>query len=396
MYRSRLSLSILDDLPRLGAGVVAALAWLKACEPTGLDSDGTSSLVSLTVRTLCAVMVIRALAYMMVRMARRRGLVTHSAVIIGAGGVGKRLSRELQERPHYGLTPVGFVDNSPKAKKRGELPAPLLGDLGQLAEVIEAHAVCVVIVAFGSCRERELVDVLRTCERARCRTFLVPRLLEVHPWGRDVDNVWGIPLIAVRRAPSHARFWKVKRLLDILFSASALVVLSPVLAACALAVRLETGPGVLFRQDRIGLDGHVFQLLKFRSLLPASAKESDTMWNVSHDHRLGRVGKFLRTTSLDELPQLWNILIGQMSLVGPRPERPHFVEQFGHTVPGYAARHRVPVGLTGWAQVHGLRGDTSIEDRAAFDNLYIQNWSLWGDVKIVLRTVEQVLQRGGG
>ena len=120
------------------------------------------------------------------------------------------------------------------------------------------------------------------------------------------------------------------------------------------------------------------------------------MWNVSHDRRLGRVGKFLRTTSLDELPQLWNILIGQMSLVGPRPERPHFVEHFGQTVPGYAARHRVPAGLTGWAQVHGLRGDTSIEDRAAFDNFYIQNWSLWGDVKIVLRTVEQVVQRGGG
>jgi lipopolysaccharide/colanic/teichoic acid biosynthesis glycosyltransferase len=137
-------------------------------------------------------------------------------------------------------------------------------------------------------------------------------------------------------------------------------------------------------------------LLKFRSLKPATDDESATRWNVSQDHRLGPVGRFLRKSSLDELPQLWNIVRGDMSLVGPRPERPHFVEQFEQHVPRYTARHRVPTGLTGWAQVHGLRGDTSIENRASFDNHYIQNWSLWGDIKILLRTVQQVVRARGG
>ena len=170
---------------------------------------------------------------------------------------------------------------------------------------------------------------------------------------------------------------------------------APVLALCALAVRLESGPGILFRQERVGLDGKPFPLLKFRSLRPATHDESATRWSIAFDDRLGPVGRFLRKTSLDELPQLWNVLRGQMSIVGPRPERPHFVEQFTNEFPAYLARHRVPSGLTGTSQVHGLRGNTSIEDRARLDNFYIEHWSLWADLKIMLRTAGAVL-RGTG
>ena len=184
--------------------------------------------------------------------------------------------------------------------------------------------------------------------------------------------------------------------MDITLSGAALVLLSPIMGACALAVRLEGGPGVFFRQERVGLDGRKFTVLKFRSLQPATDGESSTRWNVSRSDRLRPVGRFLRKTSLDELPQLWNVLRGDMSLVGPRPERPHFVKQFQDRVPRYIARHRVPAGLTGYAQVHGLRGDTSIEHRASFDNYYIENWSLWGDIKIMLRTVQEVVRARGG
>jgi lipopolysaccharide/colanic/teichoic acid biosynthesis glycosyltransferase len=152
---------------------------------------------------------------------------------------------------------------------------------------------------------------------------------------------------------------------------------------------------VLFKQLRVGIDGRGFELLKFRSMKPATDLESETKWNIGDDERVGRVGRFLRRSSLDELPQLWNILRGDMTLVGPRPERPHFVAQFTESHPRYTARHRVPAGLTGWAQVHGLRGDTSIEDRARFDNFYIENWSLWLDVKIIFWTVAQIV-RGTG
>ncbi len=213
--------------------------------------------------------------------------------------------------------------------------------------------------------------------------------------GRRFDTLAGAPYV---RLPVGwpARLPRIlKRLFDIVVSTVVLVLLAPVFVACALAVRIETGPGVVFRQDRVGLHGRCFTLLKFRTLKPADAEESATRWSIEGDERIGRVGRILRSTSLDELPQLWNVLRGQMSLVGPRPERPFFVQQFSATYDGYSARHRVPVGITGLAQVNGLRGDTSIEERVRFDNLYIDHWSLWQDVTILLRTLAAVCRRSG-
>jgi exopolysaccharide biosynthesis polyprenyl glycosylphosphotransferase len=193
------------------------------------------------------------------------------------------------------------------------------------------------------------------------------------------------------RGPS----WALKRLFDITLASLALVLTAPVLGVCALLVRIDSGPGVLFRQERVGRDGRVFTCLKLRSMPPRSVEESATLWSVADDPRVGAVGRILRRTSLDELPQLWNIVRGDMTLVGPRPERPFFVEKFAAELPRYGLRHRVPSGLTGLAQVSGLRGDTSVADRARFDNFYIENWSLWLDVKVLLRTVVEVVSARG-
>ncbi|MBC3991098.1 sugar transferase, partial [Streptomyces sp. AC563] len=182
--------------------------------------------------------------------------------------------------------------------------------------------------------------------------------------------------------------------LDVCAAALGLVAVAPLLAACALAVRCSDGPGVLFRQERVGRDGRPFVVLKFRTLR-SDAFESATRWSVADDQRMSAVGRWLRRTSLDELPQLWNVLRGDMSLVGPRPERPYFVREFSQRYPAYRARHRMPVGITGLAQVHGLRGDTSIEDRVRFDNHYIETWSLWQDVRILLRTAGSLFRCGG-
>jgi len=290
---------------------------------------------------------------------------------------------------------VGFVDANFRPQDE-PFPVPLLGGYDRLAPLIREHSVRDVIVAFGGVREADLVDILRTCDRLEVEVFLVPRLFELHNANRYSDEVRGVPLIRVRRAVFRSPWWKVKRVVDVVVAGAALVILSPVLAACAIAVRYEGGPGIIFRQERVGADGRPFQVLKFRSLKPVDETESQTNWNIKHDDRLGPVGKFLRASSLDELPQLWNIVRGDMSLVGPRPERPHFVDQFAENIPRYTARHRVPAGLTGWAQANGLRGDTSIEERARFDNYYIENWSPWLDVKIVLKTVSQVVRRQGG
>ncbi|MFD0328520.1 exopolysaccharide biosynthesis polyprenyl glycosylphosphotransferase [Streptacidiphilus monticola] len=258
-----------------------------------------------------------------------------------------------------------------------------------------------VILTPSGAGDADSTHVLRTAVRHECEVWLVPGLPEFGTleYGNrrpdHGDHLWGLPCLRLGPGPMQRPSWAVKRGVDILVAASALLLLSPVLAACALAVRLEGGPGVIFRQERVGLDGQVFTVLKFRSLRPVNEHESATKWNISNDHRLGPVGRFLRKSSLDELPQLWNILRGEMSLVGPRPERPYFAMQFAQDYPRYRDRHRVPVGLTGLAQVNGLRGDTSIEDRARFDNHYIESWSLWQDVKILLQTVVAVLRTSG-
>ena len=364
------------------------------------DSHRVADLVRLAAVVLFAVVLFRALAYVTVRSARRRGFVAHNVLVVGAGSVGQRLMRELKARRQYGLVPLGFVDNSLRRQKQGNLPVPLLGNLDQLAELVDVHAVCVVIVAFGSCRERELVEALRTCERARCKIFLVPRLRSASLGSRRGQCVGdSAHLGSVGLAPTGPSPGTSSDCSTALFSSLALCVRShPFSQRVHWLCGLRLDRGVLFRQNRIGVDGRVFELLKFRfRLMPESSHESDTMWNVAHDHRLGPVGRFLRRTSTGRAsPVVEHSCRSDEPGSGRDQSGRTFVERFGHTVPGYTARHRVPAGLTGWAQVHGLRGDTSIEDRAAFDNYYIQNWSLWGDLKIVVRTLQQVVQRCGG
>jgi exopolysaccharide biosynthesis polyprenyl glycosylphosphotransferase len=395
LYRSRLDLSLLDDLPYILAASLVGFALKLALISLFPHVDPPPRQVLHALVLLAAVLVVRWIAYTVVRRARCRGKVHHRTLIVGAGQVGIRLANTLQDRPYYGLDPVGFVDCDPPTQN-SLLPAPVLGAYEQLGKVIREHRIRDVIVAFGGANEDDLVDILRTCDRLDVEVFLVPRLFELHNANRYTDEIWGIPLIRVRRAVFRSPWWKVKRAIDIVISGVALIVLSPLLAVVALAVRWEGGPGIIFRQQRVGLDGRPFDVLKFRSLKPVNETESQTNWNIKHDDRLGPVGRFIRASSLDELPQLWNILRGDMSLVGPRPERPHFVEQFSTHIPRYTARHRVPAGLTGWSQAHGLRGDTSIEDRARFDNYYIENWSPWLDIKILVMTVEQVVRRQGG
>ncbi len=198
-------------------------------------------------------------------------------------------------------------------------------------------------------------------------------------------------MVRIRTPNLRGISWVVKRAFDVVVAGALLVMSLPMLAVFAVLVRIEGGPGVIFRQQRVGRHGVVFSCLKLRSIRPVDSVESATNRSVAGDRRIGPVGAFLRRTSIDELPQLWNIVRGDMTLVGPRPERPHFVDKFSSEYDRYSHRHRVQAGLTGLAQVSGLRGNTSIADRARYDNYYIEHWSLWLDVKIVIRTFAEVL-----
>jgi len=392
-------MSGLDDTPRIVGRWLAAVAITMLVQAAFTRWRWDLVLIKWEVvgaaaATLGFLLALRAAAYGVVRRLRRQRRVVHRTLVLGAGRVGAQVAEVLLDHPEYGLHPIGFLDSDPWLGPK-ELPLPILGGTDALYHVLTDHDVNNVVVAFGSMRESALVDVIRTCDRLDTEIFMVPRLFELHHVSEDMDSVWGMPLVRLRRAARRSRGWRVKRAFDILVSSLALVVLSPIMLIAAIAVLLEGGPGIIFRQERVGVDGRRFQVMKFRSLKPVDDTEAQTNWSIAHDDRLGPVGRFLRTSSIDELPQLINILKGEMSLVGPRPERPHFVDQFCEAYPRYVARHRVPSGLTGWAQIHGLRGDTSIADRARFDNYYIENWSLWLDVKIMLRTVGSVI-RGDG
>lgn len=399
LYRSRLSLSMLDDLPivvgmALFAAVLTGLGQLPWTSGAGRDWSINWRFLCGATAVVVAVVLFRAVGYAAVRHLRTRRLVEHRTLILGAGRVGREVAEILDSHREYGLRPVGFLDSDPPGINYA-LPLPVLGGPEDLTDVLRTQDVDNVVVAFSSNKESEMVGLIRECDRFRCELFVIPRLFELHHSGRETDNIWGLPLVRLRRAAYRSRTWHLKRATDVVASGFALFILAPILLLISVAVRWDGGPGILFRQERVGVDGRCFELLKFRSYRPATELESATRWAVADDAQLSRIGSFLRRTSLDELPQLINVLRGDMSLVGPRPERPHFVDQFRNLYPSYEARHRVPSGLTGWAQVHGLRGDTSIADRARFDNYYIENWSLWLDVRITLRTLGSVL-RGDG
>ena len=325
---------------------------------------------------------LRGLTYAITRGARARGFVVEPTIIVGAGVMGREVARTLRDHPEYGLVPIGFIDRVLDE----DLPLPLLGSPVQLERFVREFDVRRVIVAFGVTREPEMVDVIRACDSLPVEVHLVPRFFELgmSAEGPFKDDLWGIPVVRLRRSALRTAAWRTKRIFDLIVGSLLLLVTSPFFIAATIGVRLS-GPGpIFFRQQRIGQNGRVFQLLKFRTM--RVNEDSDVTWSVEDDRRVTFVGRILRRTSLDELPQLVNVLRGQMSLIGPRPERPYFVDQFAGEVSRYDDRHRVPVGITGWAQAHGLRGDTSIPERIRFDNYYIEHWSLWRDLIITIRT----------
>ncbi|QGN50405.1 sugar transferase [Micromonospora sp. WMMD558] len=393
LYRPRRHVSILDELPILSGRLLASAAVVAII---AAERHASVAYVGGFMRgvALSAGLVIlgRAVSRALTILLRKRRWVEHNAIIIGSGPIGVELARLLRRYPQYGLRFVGCVD-APSRQGSGALPpSGTLDDLEHLVRLLECE---VLVIADPDCLESTLMETLLRPRSSRCDLWAVPRLWGSRSQGGYPDHIGAIPILKIGDISLSGPRWAIKRASDVLVAATALLALSPVLLLCAIATFIDGGPGIFFYQERIGRYGKPFKVVKFRSMRPVNEQESQTNWSIAHDNRVGPIGRFMRRTSLDELPQLWNILRGDMSVVGPRPERPYFVEKFSAEYPNYASRHRVPVGLTGLAQVSGLRGDTPISDRARFDNYYIENWSLWLDVKVVLRTVAEVF-RGGG
>lgn len=395
----RLSLSALDDAPKLALrGVVivgvATTVGLDVPSPFVPAARYGAGLIVTALSFAGLAVIGRGIGYAVLQRLQARGRLANRALILGTGSIAAKIARRLREHPEYGVVPLGLIDRKHRSPPH-RLPAPPLGDVTDLPELVIEHDVRQVFVAFSGMPDAEMVELLRACDRLNCEIFVVPRLFELGVGASsECDYLREVPLIRLHRAAFQCPTWAMKRAFDVILAAVLLVLVSPLMLAIAAALRLELGRSVLFRQVRLGLDGFPFELLKFRTLRPQPEDEG-TGWSVFSEDRVGPVGRFLRRSSLDELPQLWNVLRGQMSLVGPRPEQSQYVLQFARKYPGYWDRLRVPAGVTGLAQVHDLRGATPIDDRVAFDNLYIEHWSLWRDVKILIRTVASVVRLRG-
>ena len=393
LYRRRLRLSYLEEFPRSLGSVVAVLGlslglYMLVAKAGPADRDALAAVAVFLVLSE----LLRAMVFGVSKMARARMGLGDRTLVVGTDDVAVDLLRTMQEHPEFGLRPVGFVDLVPSTTATRPLPAGVFTT--DLDRTIAEQRIGTVVISSPAVSPRLSFEAVVAANRRGCTILVFPRMHQLYQDGTDVERLRGYPLVRMPRNPTSRPTWLIKRAFDIVFAVLALVVLLPLLAICALAILIESGRPILFSQERVGLDGRSFQIFKLRSLKPVDEEESQTRWSVSGDSRVGPVGRMLRRTSLDELPQLWNIVKGEMSVVGPRPERPGFVAEFIEVHDGYWARHRVPAGLTGLAQVTGLRGDTSIVDRARYDNYYIANWSLWLDLTIILRTVRELARRG--
>jgi exopolysaccharide biosynthesis polyprenyl glycosylphosphotransferase len=411
LYRTRLRALVLDGVaPVVSAVSVAAMTVAML----GLFVNGRVPSQTDWVRAwLLALLAVgggRAVLSLAQRWARAQRLVGKPVLIMGAGVVGSQVARRLESHPEYGLAPIGFLDDDPRSiAEVGGREMPVLGTVEDLDETVEQTGVRNLIVAFSSVADARVSRLIQRCQELGIEVSVVPRMFDTINNRVGYDTVGGLPLMSFTTVSPRGVQFAIKHAFDRVFALVLLVVLSPVILSTALAVGVSSRGPVFFRQRRIGRDGKVFDLYKFRSMyLDPSLAELDeddatilesllggdtAPGGVEGNDRRTPIGRFLRRASLDELPQLLNVLRGEMSLIGPRPERPEFVELFNQDIIRYDDRHRVKSGITGWAQVHGLRGQTSLAERVEWDNYYIAHWSLGLDTKIVALTLVALFRK---
>jgi Undecaprenyl-phosphate glucose phosphotransferase len=301
--------------------------------------------------------------------------------------------RVLQHR-EFGFQVVGFVDDRAGGDHIGYRGIPLLGTLAEVGEIAQRERIDHLYVALPLEEHTKLLDLVELTSRECVDVKVVPDLLQFITLRARLEDLDGLPIINVNDVPLQGFNSWLKRAIDVALSAAAVLVLALPLAVIATLVKLTSRGAVFYAQERMGLDGKAFTVYKFRSMHHDAESETGPVWAREDDPRVTPIGRWLRKLDLDELPQLWNVLRGDMSIVGPRPERPFFVEQFKHRIPQYMLRHKVKSGITGWAQVNGWRGNTSLEKRIEYDLYYIENWSVTLDLKIMWLTVFRgLLQR---
>lgn len=321
----------------------------------------------------------------LLRILRAKGFNIKYVLVVGAGEIGRNFVDTVNLNTYLGYKIIGFLDDNVEGIVKD---IRVIGKIDDIDEVLSHNLIDRVVVSIAPRHYKTLRKIIDSCEKNGVRADIIPdyyRYITSHPSIELIDN---IPLISVRYLPLDISYNKyVKRIFDVLFSIISLIILSPLLLIVAVAVKVTSPGPVIYKQERIGEGGHPFMMYKFRSMRSEEEYIDDKRWTQKDDPRVTSVGKIIRKTSIDELPQLYNIIKGDMSLIGPRPERPYFVNKFKESVPKYMIKHHVRPGMTGWAQVNGYRGNTSIVKRIEFDIYYVENWSILLDARIFWRTL---------
>ena len=377
-----------NKIPRILKSVATAvLLTMVLAFAVKNEADYSRATIGVSALTIAFfVMLERYILYRIEWNMARHSRATNSVLILGTDGLAAHVQRTLGNEPMLRSKVTGFLRSDGEDEQVDS--SLILGTMDDLERVVGQGCVDQIILTDPGLSRPRILEVIRLCEKNLIAFNMVPDLFRIMTSSMDVQSLEDIPLLGVSRWPLDL-FWNraLKRCEDVLGAAVGLVLASPVIAASALFVKLSSPGPVFYRQERCGEHGRPFTLLKLRTMRTDAEKDTGPVFTAENDPRATRVGAFLRRWNLDELPQLWNVLRGDMSLVGPRPERPHFVEQFKEDIGRYMWRHVSKPGITGWAQVNGLRGNTSIDERIRYDLYYLENWSLAFDLKILLRTV---------
>jgi len=391
LYHRQRSLSYIDQFYAIFAaasiGTIISIAIISFAFKNQLDYPRLM-MVYIWLLTIIFTSFGRLVQSRLQRSLQAHGWDEERVLIVGADEVGRMILQKIRETPDLGYHVVGFVDDNTHIKAVQN--SPVLGTIDDIPELIETERIKEVIVAMPEASHHEILKIVNKCDRAKASVKVFPDVFQIMASEVSIGDLGGLPLLTVR--DTALRGWKltVKRAIDLAGSLIALIALSPIMMLLSMLIKLDSEGPVFFTQERMGLDGKRFMMFKFRSMRTDAESETGPIWATADDSRRTRLGTFLRRASIDELPQFINVLLGDMSLVGPRPERPVFVEQFKQSIPRYMDRHREKAGLTGWAQVNGLRGDTSIIERTKYDLWYIENWSVSLDFRIMIRTALNV------
>jgi Undecaprenyl-phosphate glucose phosphotransferase len=320
------------------------------------------------------------------RLSRRLGYNKRYVLVVGAGKLGEQIVRNLRHHPEFGMSVRGYLTRRPDKVGKILQNVPVVGTYSQIKEFV-ASGVDIVFICLPAEEAIECEKILEFLSTTMVEIKIVPSIYEFMTIHTSAEMFEGLPLITLQGTPLHGLNILIKRSTDIVGAMVALVISSPLLAIIAMCVKLQSAGPVFYRQVRTGLDGREFYMLKFRTMRSNAEEKSGPVWTQKEDARRTAVGTFLRRTSLDELPQFWNVLKGEMSIVGPRPERPELIALFRDQYPQYMLRHKMKAGMTGWAQINGWRGNTDLKKRLDYDMYYIEHWSIWFDVKIMALTL---------